>query len=259
MLRNSSLWCLYCRHSLGTVQDHLYCSCNCLSWSCHPDRFCFTWCHWEKECRRCICCGNDSHRFWCVIIQVLFFLWAYGTKGTGLFKSNISPLIAEQYRRTKSFVITTGSGERVIVDPALTVSRMYMVSIPAFLILLQTCFDRLRFQYFYLFINIGAVIGQVSMTYAEKVRSDFKFVTIRVLTLACSLSASTLLTPCRLLSSSYVHLSFGSDETAITALHLPDLYCLQRCACGSVPPVAGGVSILLRPIETCRPMISGRM
>jgi POT family proton-dependent oligopeptide transporter len=68
--------------------------------------------------------------------------------GTGLFKSNISPLIAEQYKRTKIFVVTTRSGERVIVDPALTVSRMYM--------------------YFYLFINIGAVIGQVSMTYAEK-------------------------------------------------------------------------------------------
>ncbi|KAF7760084.1 hypothetical protein Agabi119p4_10760 [Agaricus bisporus var. burnettii] len=68
--------------------------------------------------------------------------------GTGFFKSNISPLIAEQYKRTKIFVITTRHGERVIVDPSLTVSRMYM--------------------YFYLFINIGAVIGQISMTYAEK-------------------------------------------------------------------------------------------
>jgi POT family proton-dependent oligopeptide transporter len=47
--------------------------------------------------------------------------------GTGLFKSNISPLIAEQYKRTKQFVITTKSGEKVIVDPSLTISRMYMV------------------------------------------------------------------------------------------------------------------------------------
>jgi POT family proton-dependent oligopeptide transporter len=68
--------------------------------------------------------------------------------GTGLFKANISPLVAEQYKRTKLFVKTTSSGERVIVDPALTVSRVYM--------------------YFYLFINIGALIGQISMTYAEK-------------------------------------------------------------------------------------------
>ncbi|KAJ3575012.1 hypothetical protein NP233_g1374 [Leucocoprinus birnbaumii] len=68
--------------------------------------------------------------------------------GTGLFKANISPLIAEQYKRDKMFVLTTKSGERVLVDPSLTVSRMYM--------------------YFYLFINIGAVIGQISMTYAEK-------------------------------------------------------------------------------------------
>ncbi|KAF8066511.1 peptide transporter PTR2A [Lyophyllum atratum] len=68
--------------------------------------------------------------------------------GTGLFKSNISPLVAEQYKRTRLFVITTKSGERVIVDPVLTISRVYM--------------------YFYLFINIGALVGQIGMTYSEK-------------------------------------------------------------------------------------------
>jgi POT family proton-dependent oligopeptide transporter len=68
--------------------------------------------------------------------------------GTGGFKANISPLIAEQYRHKKHFVITTSHGERVIVDPSLTISRIYM--------------------YFYLFINIGALIGQITMTYAEK-------------------------------------------------------------------------------------------
>ncbi|KAJ7775339.1 POT family-domain-containing protein [Mycena metata] len=68
--------------------------------------------------------------------------------GTGLFKSNISPLVAEQYRRTKLFVITTKGGERVIVDPVMTVSRVYI--------------------YFYLFINVGALVGQISMAYAEK-------------------------------------------------------------------------------------------
>jgi len=67
--------------------------------------------------------------------------------GTGLFKSNISPLIAEQYKRTKLFV-EVRNGERVIVDPSLTVSRVYM--------------------YFYLFINIGALVGQISMSYSEK-------------------------------------------------------------------------------------------
>ncbi|KAF6760668.1 POT family-domain-containing protein [Ephemerocybe angulata] len=68
--------------------------------------------------------------------------------GTGLFKANISPLVAEQYKKTKLFVITRKNGERVIVDPTMTVSRVYM--------------------YFYLFINIGALVGQISMTYAEK-------------------------------------------------------------------------------------------
>ncbi|KAJ7859794.1 PTR2-domain-containing protein [Mycena olivaceomarginata] len=68
--------------------------------------------------------------------------------GTGLFKANISPLVAEQYKRTKLFVRTTSNGEKVIVDPALTISRVYM--------------------YFYLFINIGALIGQIGMTYSER-------------------------------------------------------------------------------------------
>jgi POT family proton-dependent oligopeptide transporter len=47
--------------------------------------------------------------------------------GTGGFKSNVSPLVAEQYRITKYYIATTKSGERVIVDPAMTTSRIYMV------------------------------------------------------------------------------------------------------------------------------------
>jgi len=47
--------------------------------------------------------------------------------GTGLFKANISPLVAEQYRRSKLYISTTRAGERVIVDPTMTISRVYMV------------------------------------------------------------------------------------------------------------------------------------
>lgn len=68
--------------------------------------------------------------------------------GTGAFKSNISPLVAEQYTGTKMRVETTSSGERIIVDPTLTASRIYM--------------------WFYLMINIGALVGQIGMVYAEK-------------------------------------------------------------------------------------------
>ncbi|EJD04975.1 PTR2-domain-containing protein [Fomitiporia mediterranea MF3/22] len=67
--------------------------------------------------------------------------------GTGGFKSNISPLIAEQYT-LKTHVRTKKSGERVIVDPNMTYARIYM--------------------YFYLFINIGSLVGQLGMTYSEK-------------------------------------------------------------------------------------------
>jgi chromosome transmission fidelity protein 1 len=57
--------------------------------------------------------------------------------GTGGIKSNVSPLIAEQVRSTRPFVETRKGGERVIVDPELTVQRIYMI--------------------YYLCINLGSV------------------------------------------------------------------------------------------------------
>ena len=69
--------------------------------------------------------------------------------GTGGFKANVSPLVAEQYKKSKLFIGHTRTGERVIVDPIMTTSRIYM--------------------YFYLFTNIGALIGQITMAYSEKV------------------------------------------------------------------------------------------
>ena len=57
--------------------------------------------------------------------------------GTGGIKSNVSPLIAEQYRETRQKVKTLKSGERVIIDPAVTIQRIYMI--------------------FYLCINVGSL------------------------------------------------------------------------------------------------------
>ena len=48
--------------------------------------------------------------------------------GTGGIKSNVSPLIAEQYRNTKQKIRVEKNGERVIVDPGATIQRIYMVS-----------------------------------------------------------------------------------------------------------------------------------
>lgn len=67
--------------------------------------------------------------------------------GTGTFKPNISPLIAEQVPQEKMRV-EEQNGERVIVDPAVTITRIY--------------------NYFYWFINIGACVGQIAMVYAER-------------------------------------------------------------------------------------------
>lgn len=49
--------------------------------------------------------------------------------GTGAFKPNISPMVAEQYTKTKLFIRHTKSGEKVIVDPSLTTSSIYMASV----------------------------------------------------------------------------------------------------------------------------------
>lgn len=88
--------------------------------------------------------------------------------GTGGFKPNISPLIAEQYeaKHPKQYIQVQKSGERVIVDPTMTISRIYM--------------------YFYLMVNLGALAGQIGMVYAEKyVGFWLSFVLPTCLTLCC--------------------------------------------------------------------------
>ena len=62
-------------------------------------------------------------------------------------RANISPLIAEQYQ-LEAHVRTLSSGERVLVDPNATIARIYL--------------------YFYLMINVGSLIGSISMVYAER-------------------------------------------------------------------------------------------
>jgi POT family proton-dependent oligopeptide transporter len=48
--------------------------------------------------------------------------------GTGGIKSNVAPLIADQYRRRQMVVGNDPkTGEKVIIDPAITIQRIYMV------------------------------------------------------------------------------------------------------------------------------------
>ncbi|TDZ16305.1 putative peptide transporter ptr2 [Colletotrichum orbiculare MAFF 240422] len=70
--------------------------------------------------------------------------------GTGLFKANISPLLAEQNKDTRMRVVVE-KGERVIVDPAVTNTRIFL--------------------WFYFAINVGATAGQISMVFVEKYHS----------------------------------------------------------------------------------------
>ncbi|WFD31869.1 hypothetical protein MSPP1_002909 [Malassezia sp. CBS 17886] len=68
--------------------------------------------------------------------------------GTGMFKSNCSVMIVEQSRYNDQTVVRLKSGERVIIDPALTMARLYL--------------------WFYLMINIGSFCGELGMVFAEK-------------------------------------------------------------------------------------------
>lgn len=67
--------------------------------------------------------------------------------GTGGFKSNISPLIAEQYKDQKAYVRVRKDGKKEIVDPPTTTARIYI--------------------YFYFLINCGSICGSLAMVYAE--------------------------------------------------------------------------------------------
>ena len=123
--------------------------------------------------------------------------------GTGSFKATISPLVAEQYKKTKLFIGHTRSGERVVVDPILTTSRIYM--------------------YFYLLINVGSLIGQISMVYSEKV--CYRFVSSYLVAVSnwtiCSMSASTCHSLSPPSSSSSARLSFTSAATCTPVLPRP--------------------------------------
>lgn len=46
--------------------------------------------------------------------------------GTGGIKANVTPMCAEQYKNVGKFIRTLKSGERVVVDPELTVERMFI-------------------------------------------------------------------------------------------------------------------------------------
>lgn len=47
--------------------------------------------------------------------------------GTGGIKSNVAPLIADQYKRHKMAIGRTKKGERVVIDPNVTFQRIYMI------------------------------------------------------------------------------------------------------------------------------------
>ncbi|CAG8541927.1 3533_t:CDS:2 [Ambispora gerdemannii] len=70
--------------------------------------------------------------------------------GAGGIKTNVSVMVAEQYTKKKSFIRTLKNGEKVIVDPKLTIQSI--------------------FAWFYVAINLGAISPIVTTT-VEKYHS----------------------------------------------------------------------------------------
>ncbi|KAM4066171.1 POT family protein [Hirsutella rhossiliensis] len=86
--------------------------------------------------------ANNKGSFACFIIGLLTLC-----VGTGFFKANVSPLLADQNEDVRPR-IEVRKGERVIVDPAVTNTRIFL--------------------YFYFCINVGSLTGQIGMVYVEK-------------------------------------------------------------------------------------------
>merc|ERR1712093_664748 len=90
--------------------------------------------------------------------------------GTGGIKSNVAPLIADQYQRKKMAIKTiVKTGERVIIDPAVTIQRIYLI--------------------FYCCINIGA-LSLLATPYMER---DIKFGPINRITFGFLVASMSML------------------------------------------------------------------
>lgn len=67
--------------------------------------------------------------------------------GAGMFKPCVAPTLMDQYQHQRSYTKTLPSGERVVVDPEITIQRMMLI--------------------FYGMINVGAFFA-IATTYSEK-------------------------------------------------------------------------------------------
>jgi POT family proton-dependent oligopeptide transporter len=104
--------------------------------------------------------------------------------GVGGFKSNTSPLMAEQCMESVMRIKTKAKGERVIMDPAVTISRVML--------------------YFYLMINIGSLTGSIGMVYAEKYVGFWLSYLLPILML-CEISHKNALTATDLFCRHFAH------------------------------------------------------
>jgi POT family proton-dependent oligopeptide transporter len=68
--------------------------------------------------------------------------------GTGGIKANVTPMCAEQYQNARPVLKTLKSGEQVIVDPELTVQKLFM--------------------WFYWVVNVGALSPLITVNVEAK-------------------------------------------------------------------------------------------
>lgn len=155
--------------------------------------------------------------------------------GVGGFKSNISPLIAEQCTDVQIRVETNKKGERVIMDPAVTVSRVFL--------------------YFYMMVNFGSLFGSISMVYAEKYVGFYLSFLLPTFMLCkyisrCLMMCTNPLQVCALSS-------FSPAERSISYIRQLDPRLERRSVSGRWLSVIDGLGILLNSARMPKLQASG--
>lgn len=73
--------------------------------------------------------------------------------GTGGIKSNVAPLVAEQYQTRSPYVKTLKSGERVIVSPQATYQKIFLyfywvcIKMPCIIVIILLISSTIGYQY----------------------------------------------------------------------------------------------------------------
>ena len=86
--------------------------------------------------------------------------------GTGGIKANVGSFLAEQYTRKEERITTTDEGEKIMIDPKVTIQR-YLRRLDR-QTMARNLIECRIFMMFYLFVNIGSTSGIITTTVEDR-------------------------------------------------------------------------------------------